>query len=268
MSPFEYLRSQVSEELVGALAARAGETPAAVRAGLLEGAVPAVAGGLIQRHAADKQLVGLSQLLRSGPYDGSLFADLAGALGGGAQTDTLVALGTGLLKTILADRVNPVAELVGKGAKLRPSTAADLLALAAPLLLSALGREACKPDGAVDVAALSNVFNRMQTALGSEAPRGLAAALGAADLQSLAGGERKSAVYPWLLVPAIALSFFAVLRSCSRDPAPPIPASFGQPALEQPRPGDAPTSREPLDLPDRTESTAPADAPEPVKPAE
>ena len=230
MDLFELLQSQVSESALGALAGSLGETPSATRKAVIGGAVPAVLAGLVQNFSQEPGAGKLLEMLQAGRHDGSLFDNLGSALGAGAQSDTLIGLGKGLLGNMLGDKAGPVGDLLASFAGVRRSSAASLLSIAAPLVLGAMGKLAGSAPGGLNVASVSGILAVAKESLAREAPPGLAAALGVADLASLGSAttERKGAVYPWLLVPVAALLLFGVLRSCSQRPAEAIPASQGQ----------------------------------------
>ena len=239
MNLFELLKTTVSPSLLGTLANSMGETSAATHAALTGGAIPAVVAGLLQRFAGEPGASSLLALLQGGKHDGSLFNNIDGALSGGAQTDTLIALGKGLMTNWLGDRSDTVTDLIAQTATLRRSSAAKLLSLAAPLVLGALGKMA--GGSAATAASVSDLLANCRNLLAQNAPAGLAGAMGLTSLDNLgaASTERKGAMYPWLLVPAAAFTLFLVLRSCSNEPAEPIPASQGQ-VLPTPKPAPAP----------------------------
>lgn len=230
MNLFDLLKTQLTESTLDSLASNLGETPAATRKAIVSGAVPAVLAGVLQNFGNDEGAGRLLEILKAGRHDGSLFDNLGGALGGGAQTDTLVNAGKGLLGNLLGDKGGPIGELLASFAGVRRSSAGSLLSLAAPLLLGAIGKLGATAPGGLSVSSLSGLLATAKSSLATEAPPGLAAAMGVTDLNSLGAiaGERKAMVYPWLLVPVVALILFAVLRSCSQQPAEAIPASQGQ----------------------------------------
>jgi hypothetical protein len=231
MNVFESLQNQLTPSALANLAECLGEPAAAAQQAVTKGAIPALAAGVLQRFSGDTGAARLLELLTAGKHDGGLLDNLAGALSGGAQTDTLVSLGKGLASSLLGDRSEAVTDLLASFAGVRRGSAASLLSLAAPLLLAELGKQA-----GGNVAGVLQMLGGLRGGLTAAAPPGLAAALGVADLEQLsaAAQERKGAVYPWLLVPASALALFFVLRSCSNQQAEPIPASYGQPVATMP----------------------------------
>ena len=259
MDLFELLKSQVSESALGALASSLGETPSATRKAVIGGAVPAVLAGLIQNYSQESGAGKLLEMLQAGRYDGSLFDNLGGALGAGAQSDTLINLGKGLLGNLLGDKAGPVSDLLASFAGVRRSSAGSLLSIAAPLVLGAIGKLGGSAPGGLNVASVGGILAAAKAGLASEAPPGLAAALGVADLATLGSvtSERKGAVYPWLLVPIAAMTLFVVLRSCSQRPAEAIPASQGQVVAPIP-PAAAPAEAAALAAAPATETAAPA----------
>ena len=98
------------------------------------------------------------------------------------------------------------------------------------LALAALGR--MLQGGATADHALAGMRAEAQRALGAEPFRGLAEILGpppadSAAASAAAPAERRPAIWPWLLVPAITLLVFFSLRSCQEQPTRDSPPPAG-----------------------------------------
>jgi hypothetical protein len=235
MNVIEMLNDRLTDEVIGPLARHLGESAAATRAVLLNGAIPAVLAGLAQTHPDTLDAGRLEALLSSGGHDGALLEELPGALAGGARTDALASLGKGQLEWVLPGRFDAVAAQLATGSGLRRAAALTLLGIAVPLALAALGR--MLQGGATADHALAGMRAEAQRALGAEPFRGLAEILGpppadSAAASAAAPAERRPAIWPWLLVPAITLLVFFSLRSCQELPTrdSPPPAGIRPPA--------------------------------------
>lgn len=242
MDLFETIRAHLTADVTGGLAASLGESAGSTAQVFGGAAVPAVLAGLVGTYPGEAGAARLLDLLRSGGHDGGILPNLAGALSGGAQTDALLNVGKGLVPGLFGARADAVVEMLAASSGIRRGSAAALLSLAIPVVLATLGRQV--QGGGGDAAAVRAALEGVRGRLGSIAPAGLAAALGAADPGALAAppdtdaadAARKPAAWPWLIVPAIALALFFSLRSC-QDQGTPSPAAQPPPA---PAPAPAP----------------------------
>jgi hypothetical protein len=235
MNVLEMLNARLTDEVIGPLARQLGESAAETRKVLLNGAVPAVLTGLAQTHADAGGVERLDALLKGAGHDGAVLDDLPGALGGGARTDALASLGKGQLEWVLPGRFDAVANQLAAWSGLRRASALTLLGLAVPLVLAALGKSL--PGAAIAGDAVAGMLAEAQRSLGADPAPGLPEILS----QPLAGtvtsspaphAERRPAIWPWLLVPAITLLVFFSLRSCQELPTrdSPPPAGIRPPA--------------------------------------
>ncbi|MEZ5457905.1 MAG: DUF937 domain-containing protein [Steroidobacteraceae bacterium] len=216
MNLLELARAALAEDQIAALAATLGESATGTRQGLRDVAVPAVIAGLVRQFGRDATTGGLlADLLRDGDY-GPLLAELDPALAGGVMTETLIHRGEGLHGLLFGGRVDEIAELLTQATGLRPTSSRKLLGIVVPLVLATLQRSTAALDPATGGdrgAALAAQLRELVEPLQAEAPAGLATALGTRDFAPLdLPPPRKPALWPWLLVPAITLVLFFVLR--------------------------------------------------------
>jgi outer membrane protein OmpA-like peptidoglycan-associated protein len=213
MNLLELVEAQLTDEVLGSLGAALGESREATRRVLTRGAVPAIVAGLGSVYHGEAGAVRLLELLRAGGHDGTLLQRLVLAGGGGAQTDALVAQGRGLLGQLLHGHEDAVIALLATASGMRRASTATLLSLSVPIVLAVLGRPP-RPDGATLAAALRSARARIDDL----AEPGLASAMGLTSLAAdPANTQRKPAIWSWLVVPAITLGVFFVLRSCQQS---------------------------------------------------
>lgn len=213
MNLLELARAAPTDEHTAALAATLGESVGGTRSGLHSVAIPAVLAGLIRQYGRDAATGGLlADLLRDGGY-ASLLPQLGPALAGGVVTDTLTQRGEGLHGLLFDGRADQIAELLTQATGLRPTSSRRLLGLAVPIVLAAVARACEAVDEGTRGAWLAAQLRDLAEPLASAAPAGLAAALGTRDFAPLdLPPPRKPALWPWLLVPAITLALFFLLR--------------------------------------------------------
>lgn len=225
MNLLELVEAQLTDEVLGSLGGALGESRDATRRVLTRGAVPAIIAGLGRAFAGEAGAARLLDLLRAGGHDGGLLGRLAIAVGGGAQTDALVAQGRGLYGQLLGGHEDGVIALLASASGVRRTSAATMLSLAVPLVLATLGR----PPLPV-ASALEAQLRSARVPLDDLAEPGLAAALGLPNLGAEPpSAERKPPFWQWLVVPAVTLVVFFSLRSCQHrsgiDVANPAPAT-------------------------------------------
>lgn len=245
MNLLELVQAQLPEERLDRLASIVSESGTATRKAVGAAALPAVLAGLSGEFAGEAGAARLLELMRAGGHDGSLLANLDGALSGGAHTEALLNLGKGQLGAILGDRIDAVTDLMAADTGIRRSSAGALLGLLVPIVLAVLGRQLHQTGGASRLAAL---LAGARPAIAPLAASGLPAALGIADLAAPVPAADapapRGAIWSWLIVPACALAMFFALRSCQQNsmrdatasPAPATPAA--------PAPAAAPTPPE------------------------
>ena len=249
MNLFELVKSQLGDDVIAKVASTIGENPAAAAKTLTGGAVPALLAGIVNSFGANENgAARLLDLVTAGKHDGSLLGNLAGALGGGAQTDAILNTGKSLMGTMLGSRGDAVTDLLSSFGGVRRSSASSLLGMAIPIILNVLGKQT-RSNG-LNAAGLFGMLQGVKGILGSIAPPGLGAALGMADLggpatvapapvapaapapmptTAAAEPERKPSIVPWLIVPIAAILLFFGLRSCQDKET----AAVDVPAMEE-----------------------------------
>ncbi|MCU0761375.1 MAG: DUF937 domain-containing protein [Steroidobacteraceae bacterium] len=242
MNLLELVQAQLGDERIDRLAAVVAESGTATRRALQGAALPAVLAGLSGEFAGEAGAARLLELMRAGGHDGSLLANLDGALGGGAHTDALLNLGKGQLGAILGDRIDAVTELMAADTGMRRTSAVSLLGLLVPVVLAVLGRQLAQAGGA---SRLAGLLAGARPALAAQAAPGLPAALGVADLAAAAPASgapaaRAGSVWPWLIVPACTLAMFFALRSCQQGSMREAPAAPARAPAPAPRADPAP----------------------------
>lgn len=280
MNLLELVQSQLNDDVIARLAATLGESAPRTQQAMSAGAIPAVLAGLLARHGSPSDGDGLVQLLEAGHHDGGLLGRLGTAFGGGAYTDALLNVGTGLASNLLGDRADAVTELIASSTAIRRSSASSLLALAAPLALAVLGR--ARIDRNLGATGVRAMLASLPVSWTGHALPGLELALGTPDPVL-----RSRPFWPWIVVP-LAVVFAALgLRSCQQKALqagpPPALAQPTSPAVATPPPAPAPAAQppaaepvtqpvtqpltQPVTEPVTEPATPAATAPEPPKPS-
>jgi outer membrane protein OmpA-like peptidoglycan-associated protein len=191
---------------------------------------------------------------------------LGAMLGGGSGTDSLLRKGSGLVSSLLGDRAGGIADTIGGLAGIGRSSSGSLMNLAAPLVMSVLGKLIA--GRGLDAAGLMSMLMGQRSEITSALPAGLRSLFGAPDYATPRGPDRervpvataarepsrhvaeepayrepeRSSTPSWL--PALALAGLALLATvlltqrrgpevAERAPAPP-PAQTVAPAAQPP----------------------------------
>lgn len=260
------IQGYLTPDVVGKIGSLVGESPAAAEKGL-GSAIPAVLSGLMNMGSTSSGASTLLNLVNgymSGNLGGSLLSSLPALLGNSQQSSSMLSTGADLLGKIFGNKTPSVAEQVAKAVGIGSPSATKLLSLAAPLVLSTLGKET-KSSG-LNAAGLASLLLGQKDAISRLAPAGLASILGpvAAAVTDHGTASRTARVEPartpvapkpasplrWL-IPLLALLGLGSLfgsRGCGEAERKPVvvPAA---PAAKPAAPAAAPAAQAPVAAP-------------------
>jgi outer membrane protein OmpA-like peptidoglycan-associated protein len=246
----EMLTDALGDEMVNQASQYLGESKAGTQAGLSM-ILPALLGGLANKASTADGAGSLLDMLRGSNVDSGMLGNLAGLFSGGTRTESLVGLGTSLVKGLLGEKGAALAGTVASLTGLKSSSSSNLLYMAAPLIFGFLkklvGEQNLDASGLMRLLAGQLGFLRgavdervagvlgLGSLLDTQAPRPAETprtagrtALQAVD-EEAPSSLRK--VLPFLLAIAAALTAFMAIRSCKPD---------GQPVAVAPAPVVAP----------------------------
>jgi outer membrane protein OmpA-like peptidoglycan-associated protein len=118
----------------------------------------------------------MRSLVTDGGYGASTIETLLGAVGGGAMSASLMAGGRQLLGSLFGSKQDEVADVVAKSSHLSGSSARSLLSIAAPIVMSILGREISTRG--LDAGGLMSLLTGQRASIASAVPSALAGILG------------------------------------------------------------------------------------------
>ena len=124
----------------------------------ISGALPVLIGALARNSASTDGAKSLSKALDR-DHDGSVLDDIAGFLGSGQSGS----MGEAILGHVLGGRRDAVETGIGRASGLNASQVSQLMAMLAPLVMGALGRE--KRRNGLDASGLSDVLGRQRSAI-------------------------------------------------------------------------------------------------------
>jgi outer membrane protein OmpA-like peptidoglycan-associated protein len=174
-SILDMMRDVATPEVVQRASAVVGETPSATRQAF-GSAASSILAGLVGKASTPAGAERLHATLADGGYGADLLGSLPRLLDGGHATDTLSSTGGRLVSDLFGASADSVADAVARGGVVRQSSASVLLRLAAPIVMSVLGKQVASrglgPAGLVDL------LMGQRSAILDAAPAGLASRLG------------------------------------------------------------------------------------------
>ena len=195
------LKALITPEVVSKASSIFGESEFALTKGF-DAAVPMVLGGLANK-ATDRSFMSkLFDLVKEPAADGSILGNVAGLLGSGTSSSPM-GLGSRLMSMLFGGNTSPLTSALSNSAGLRPSTASSLLNLAAPLVVSFLGRTV-RRDG-LDSAGLTNMLLGQRSSILGVLPNSLSSVLDVgrettqAAYRTVETAARKASPWRWLL---------------------------------------------------------------------
>lgn len=110
----------------------------------LGSALPLILGALKNNSSSTDGAASLLNALGSSKHNGSLLDNLGSVLGGSGIDDDIISDGANILKHIFAGQENNAAHAIGKSQGIDLNSAMNLMKVAAPFVMSYLGKEKAK----------------------------------------------------------------------------------------------------------------------------
>lgn len=229
MNLLDVLKSQLaSGNTMDVISNLLGENKTATSSGL-NAILPTLLGSVIQKGSTSEGAGNLLNLIKTGGHDGSVLNNIGSLLGGGEKTSNFLNSGSGLLNTLLGDKLGGVASIIGGLSGLKSGSTSSLLQLAAPLVMGLVG----KHSAGKSASGLSSMLLSQSDFVKAALPSGVSSLLG---LSSLSGststtsttsttttgssdeGSGFSKILPWLIGAAVLAGVLMAWRSCKSDP--------------------------------------------------
>lgn len=184
----DLVKDQVSGQLSKQASSFLGESESGI-AKALGGMMPALLGGVINKASTNEGATGIMDLL--GKLDMSSLGDVAGLFGGGSSSvNGLLSSGGGIVESLLGSKASGVIDFIANMAGLKSSSSSSLLKMAAPLLMSVVGKQV-QGKG---LGFLTDLLMGQKSHVANALPAGLGSVLGFADMFSKGNEDVKAAV--------------------------------------------------------------------------
>jgi len=139
-------------------------------------ALPSILGSVIGNGSTSTGAAGLINMLNKGNFDGSMLDNLGGLFGGGNATSSLMNSGSSILSSLMGNKLGSVVDLIGSVTGMKKSNSSSLMSMAAPLVMSMLGRYV--KNKALDATGLSKFLGTQKKHVASALPAGMGNILG------------------------------------------------------------------------------------------
>ncbi len=144
-SILDLLSSDLGKQLISGASAQTGQ-PADKTANVLSMALPTILAAM-QRNASTPQGANsLNSALEDSRHDGSILDQLGGLLGGGNADSNLMNDGAGILSHVLGGNQEKVAQNISKTSGVDAGSVAQIIKMAAPILMAVLGSQKRKDN--------------------------------------------------------------------------------------------------------------------------
>jgi hypothetical protein len=180
MNVIQLVLSAVTPGLVDKLAGMLVESPEAAKKGI-GAAIPAILGSMIGKGSTEQGAGQLIDMITQNKISGGLLDNLGEMFGGGEKSEAASTMGGGIVRSLLGDKLGPLAGMIGGLSGMKGGGVEKLLALAAPLVLGGLMKGA--PAGGFTPASLLGLLASQKEHVANAAPPGLGALLGVAGIE-------------------------------------------------------------------------------------
>jgi OmpA-OmpF porin, OOP family len=148
-------------------------------------AVPTLLGSIMEKASSTDGAGSILNLLKDGGHDGSL--DLGNALGSGDGISGLLSGGAGIISSLLGGKSGGIIDLITSVAGIKKSSSTSLLSMAAPILMSVIGKQVM--GSGMGVSGLASMLMGQKDAVSAALPSGASSLLNMAGLGDFLGGK-------------------------------------------------------------------------------
>jgi OmpA-OmpF porin, OOP family len=175
MNLLALLKDNLTPEMISKVANLVGEDVGST-ATAMSGILPAVLGSVVSKASTTEGASSIMSLINSGGHDGNMLDNLGGLLSGGSSTDGLMSAGSGILSSLLGDKMSGIVSLISNFAGIKSSSASSLISLAAPMVMGAIGKQVS--GGNMGTSGLMSLLAGQRDHIAAAMPAGLGDKLG------------------------------------------------------------------------------------------
>jgi hypothetical protein len=180
------LLANVKDQIEGQLASHAsqilGEDESLVNKAI-GGIVPSLLGSLADKGSTEEGANSIFEILMD--HDGGILDDIGGLFGSGEETlSKLNQSGTGILDSILGNKVEGIVDLISSVSGIKKSSSSSLLSMVTPFLMGVIGRYVRR--NGLNVTGLMEMFKIQKSIIGEALPAGFSGLMNIGDIGDIA----------------------------------------------------------------------------------
>jgi OmpA-OmpF porin, OOP family len=223
------VKDQLTSAAVGKISEFLGEsqsnTTSAVGA-----ALPTLLGSIMDKASTTDGAGSLLGMLKDGGHDGSMLGNLASTLGSGDGISGLLSGGSGIISSLLGNKAGGIIDLISSVSGIKKSSSSSLLSLAAPILMSVIGKQVSSQG--LGISGLASMLMGQKDAVKAALPAGASSLLNMSGLGDFVGGAKSTAqnvvneveettsggfnFWPWLLGAALLAGGWYFMKGCNK----------------------------------------------------
>jgi OmpA-OmpF porin, OOP family len=174
-SIIEMVRGVITPDVAQASSLIIGEDLAATRK-TMASAAPSILGGTLGMVATPSGADRLRSMITDGRFGADTLSGFTNMLQGGSTTDSLLSSGEGVISALFGSKTDRVADAVASAGGVKRGSAATVLRLVAPLVMSVIGKLIASRN--LDGRGLMNMLNGERASILSSLPPGLGREIG------------------------------------------------------------------------------------------
>ena len=171
----DMLKGQIGDAVISQAGSFLGADNSGVKSAM-GAALPSILGSLISSGSTTSGSKGLIDMITKGGHDGSVFDNLGSVLGGGDATSGFLNSGSGILKSLMGNKLGSVVDIISSVSGLNKGSSSSIMSMAAPLVMGMVGKYV--KSKALDAMGLSKFLGSQSKHVASALPAGMGSLLG------------------------------------------------------------------------------------------
>ncbi len=171
----DMLKGQIGDAVLSQAGSFLGADNSGVKSAM-GAALPSILGSMIASGSTNQGSKGLIDMITKGGHDGSVFDNLGSVLGGGDTTSGFLNSGSGILKSLMGNKLGSVVDIISSVSGLNKGSSSSIMSMAAPLVMGMVGKYV--KSKALDAMGLSKFLGSQSKNVASALPAGMGSLLG------------------------------------------------------------------------------------------
>jgi len=171
----DMLKDQIGDAVISQAGSFLGAENSGVKSAM-GAALPSILGSMIASGSTSQGSKGLIDMITNGGHDGGVFDNLGSMLGGGDATSGFLNSGSGILKSLMGNKLGSVVDIIASVSGLNKGASSSIMSMAAPLVMGMVGKYV--KSKALDALGLSKFLGGQSQHVASALPAGMGNLLG------------------------------------------------------------------------------------------